>query len=130
MLFSAIYIVLYPSRQMKREKLHTVSIILGSVLALAIAFSQYLTSECIAAAQKTKTEQTDNTGEEKGAFISLPSFSIPVPVNVQSNLDAYFLFEIFFEENIDENHIEDDLLSYADRFFETMFQVIISPNAP
>jgi hypothetical protein len=115
---------------MKKEGLHIVSIFVGSILALAIAFSQYLTTECVSSLEKTKTEQASkNAGSEKGSFISLPSFSIPAPVNVESNLDAYCLFEILFEVDIDENYIEEDV-SYADRFFETMFRVIISPNAP
>ena len=115
---------------MKKEKLHTASIIIGSILALAITFSQYLTPQCLTSTEKVKTEQTDTTsGEEKAAFVSLPSFSIPAPVNVQANLSPYCLFEILLEEDIDENNIEDDE-SYADRFFQTMFRVIISPNAP
>ena len=115
---------------MKKERLHTASIIVGSILALAITFSQYLTPECFSDTEKVKTEQTDpSSGEEKAVFISLPSFSIPAPVNVQANLNPYCLFEIVLEEDIDENYVEDDE-SYADRFFQTMFRVIISPNAP
>ena len=115
---------------MKKERVHTASIILGSILALAIAFSQYLNPVGITPTEKAKTEHSDKTsGQENSSFISLPTFSIPAPVNVQANLDPYCLFEIFFEEDIDENHVEDDD-SYADRFFQTMFRVIISPNAP
>lgn len=115
--------------KMKKEKLHTSSVILGAILALTIAFSQYLTPEHISSPEKAKTEQAANTGDEKGSFISLPTFSIPAPVHVQVNLDAYCLFEIFFEEDVDENYVEEDI-SYSDRFFQTMFRVIISPNAP
>lgn len=115
---------------MKKEKLHIATILLGSLLALAITFSQYLSPECTTCSEKVKIEQTENSSdEENSAFISLPSFSIPAPVNVQVSLDPYCLFEIFFEEDIDEDYVEDEE-SYADRFFETMFRVIISPNAP
>ena len=114
---------------MRKKKVHSVSIILGSILALAIAFSQYLTPECTASKQKVKTEQSGKATDEKASFVSLPSFSIPAPVNVQVNLDAYCLFEIFFGEDIDENYVAEDV-SYTDRLFETMFRVIISPNAP
>lgn len=114
---------------MRKRKLHTATIILGSVLALAIVFSQYVTTAC-SGSGKFETEQTGKTSDsEKGSFISLPSFSIPAPVNVQVNLDAQFLFEILFEEDIDENFVSEDI-SYAGRLFETMFRVIISPNAP
>ncbi len=114
---------------MKKEKLHTASVIMGTILALTIAFSQYLIPDRVSAPEKAKTEQTDNTGDEKGSFISLPTFSRPAPISVQVNLDAYCLFEIFFEEDVDENYVEEDV-SYTDRFFQTMFRVIISPNAP
>jgi hypothetical protein len=118
------------SKHMRKEKLHIATIVIGITLALAITFSQYLTPDAICSVEKVKIEQTDkSTGDEKASFISLPSFSIPAPVSVEVNLDAYCLFEIFFEEDIDENYTEEDD-TYADRFFQTMFRVIISPNAP
>lgn len=114
---------------MRKKRLHNTSIVLGSILALAIAFSQYLTPLPIASETKAKTEQSGKADAEKTLAISLPSFSLPAPVNIQVNLDAYCLFEICFEENVDEDYVEDDL-SYIDRIFHTMFRVIISPNAP
>ena len=115
---------------MKKNRLHTPSIIIGSLLALAIAFSQFLTPEFLTSSDPAETEQTQSKStEENGSFISLPSFSLPVPVNLQSNLDAYCLFEILFEDESDNAPVEDEV-SFADRLFETMFQVIISPNAP
>lgn len=115
---------------MKKERSHTASIFLGGLLALAIVFSQYLTPECLPSTEKIKTEQTEkNSEDKKTAFISLPTFSIPAPLSVQVNLIPHCLFEFFFEEDIDENYVADDE-SYTDRFFETMFRVIISPNAP
>lgn len=115
---------------MRKKRLHTVTVVLGSILALAIVFSQFLADESVSTAKKIKTEQTDNkTENETGTYISLPSFSLPAPVHVEVNLNPYCLFEIFFEEDIDENHVQEDLF-FADRFFETMFRVIISPNAP
>jgi hypothetical protein len=115
---------------MRKKRLHTFSVILGSIVALAIAFSQFLTPECVSSTKKEKTEQTENkAGNGSETFVSLPSLSLPAPFHVEVNLNPYCLFEIFFEEDIDENHVEQDLF-YADRFFETMFRVIISPNAP
>ena len=77
-----------------------------------------------------KKEQTkDKSTDETASFISLPSFSLPALVNLRSNLDAYCLFEILFEDDSDEVHVENET-SFTGRFFQTMFQVIISPNAP
>ena len=115
---------------MEKERSQTASIVLGSLLALAIVFSQYLTPEYLSCPEKAKTEQTKDESENKRTpVISLPTFSIPAPVSVQVNLIPYCLFEFFFEEDIDENYVQDDE-SYTGRFFETMFRVIISPNAP
>ena len=115
---------------MKKKRLHALTIVIGGLLALAILFSQFLTPDFICSGDPIKTEQTqDKPTDGKASFISLPSFSLPAPVNLQSNLDAYCLFEILFEDHSDEVHVEDEI-SFADRFFETMFQVIISPNAP
>lgn len=115
---------------MRKNRLHIFTLIVGSILALAIAFSQFLTPERVSSTEKVKTEQTGNkAANETEAFVALPSFSLPAPVHVQVNLNPYCLFEIFFEEDIDENNVEENLL-HPDRFFETMFRVIISPNAP
>lgn len=116
---------------MRKNKLHAFSLIVGSILALTIAFSQFLTPQCGPTAEKVKTEQSDDsdTDKESESYISLPTFSLPVPVNVQANLDAYCLFEIFFEEENDVHHVEENLF-YTDRLLETIFTVIISPNAP
>lgn len=129
--FSALYILLFPSLwRMRKNRLHTVSVIVGSVLALAIAFSQFLTPEFISSPEKVKTEKSDQKStDDSSAFISLPSFSLPAPVHVESNLEPYCLFEIILEEDIDENHIEDEV-SLSNRFFRAMFEVIICPNAP
>ncbi|MGC1244533.1 MAG: hypothetical protein WA874_23295 [Chryseosolibacter sp.] len=115
---------------MKKERLHLATLIFGSILALAIAFSQFVPPASPGHIEKAKTEQAENTaGKDAASFISLPSFSLPAPIHLQVNLDPHCLFEIFFEEDKDENQVEDDLL-HTDRFFETMFRVIISPNAP
>jgi hypothetical protein len=117
---------------MGKQTLRTATLILGSVLALTIAFSQFINPECLSSCEKetVKTEQKKDTREDKGAdFISLPSFSLPSPINVQANLDAYCLFEIFAEENAHTTYVDNEV-SYVDRLFHTMFRVIISPNAP
>ena len=113
---------------MRKKRVHIVTLIVGSLVAFAIAFSQFVTPD-FCSGKETKTEQTGDAENETTSFVSLPTFSIPAQVNVEVNLNPYCLFEIFFEEDIDENPEENDLLN-PDRFFQTMFRVIISPNAP
>lgn len=116
---------------MKKKRLHTLTIIIGAVVALAIVFSQYPTPDRLASAEKVKTEKSakDKADDHSGSYISLPTFSLPSPVDVQANLSSYCLFEILFEEYTDEDQVEENIV-HADHFFETMFRVIISPNAP
>ena len=118
---------------MGKNRLHIVTIIVGSFLALAIAFSHFLTPQFFSSSHddQVQTEQQagDRSSEEGASFVSLPSFSLPAPVNVESSLNPYCLFEIFFEDESDEVD-DEEVVSYTDRFFELMFQVIISPNAP
>lgn len=115
---------------MRKQRLHTFTLIVGSILALTIAFSQFLSPDLSSSTHKVKTDQTDSDSQsETESYVSLPSFSLPAPVHVEVNLNPYCLFEIFFEEDIDENQTEENLLR-PDRLFETMFRVFISPNAP
>jgi hypothetical protein len=97
---------------------------------MAILFSQYLTPDRFASVEKVKTEKSSkDKADDHSGTISLPTFSVPSPIDVQANLSSYCLFEILFEEHADENPIEDNIV-HAEHFFETMFRVIISPNAP
>jgi hypothetical protein len=115
---------------MRKKRLHIFTLIVGTIVAVAIAFSQFVTPDFCTSAKEIKTEQTGGDAENQTtSFVSLPSFSIPAQVSVEVNLNPYCLFEIFFEEDIDENPEENDLLN-TDRLFETMLRVIISPNAP
>ncbi len=114
---------------MKKHTLRTATMILGSILALSLVFTQYVTEFNSAAHEKVKTEQADNNGDREQSFISLPTFSVPVPVSVQANLNAYCLFEILLSKDDNKEFVKDDV-SYTGRFFQTMLRVIISPNAP
>ncbi|MEO5600808.1 MAG: hypothetical protein ABIR06_07770 [Cyclobacteriaceae bacterium] len=115
---------------MRKKRLHAVTLIVGSIIALAIAFSQFLGPDFYSSAKTSDTEQAgDESGNETDTYISLPSLSLPAPVHVQSGLTTYCLFAIFFEEDVDGDEDDDDHF-VTDRFFQTLFRVIISPNAP
>jgi hypothetical protein len=115
---------------MKNKKAHSLTIILGCVLAVAITCAQFFG---IAGNQQefrklTKAEQTENS-DDQSSYISLPSFSLPSPVHVQINLDSHCLFEILFEDK--QACITSlDVPNFTQKFFVTLFRVIISPNAP
>jgi hypothetical protein len=116
---------------MRKQKLQSLSIFTGSLLALAIVCSQLFNFNTnISSKKEVKTEQQENNSHSsEEALISLPSFSLPTPVHVQSNLDSYCLFEILFEKH-NETVAPSQAPSYPTKFLITLFRAIISPNAP
>ena len=104
--------------------------ITGSVLALVIVCIQFFHFNQPLSKGEIKTEQQESSpATEEGAVISLASFSIPSPVNVTINLDAYCLFEILFEQSTEKDTSAEAPLR-PEKLFITLFRVIISPNAP
>jgi hypothetical protein len=112
-------------------KLNTrsLTIFVGAFLALAIVFSQLFHFQLNTHSKekaKTKTEQQ----EENDTYYSvLPSFSIPAPATIELDVESFCLFEIAFEEGSDEKSSLESP-QYTSKFFENLFRVIISPNAP
>ena len=77
------------------------TVIVGCLLALVIVCSQVYSFKTKGSTAK---EQTDKSSEDSNsATISVASFSLPSPVNVQINLDPHCLFEIVFEDVKEEN---------------------------
>lgn len=104
--------------------------ITGSLLAVVIVCLQFFHFNQPLSKAEVKTEQQESSpsnGEE--AIISIASFSIPSPVNVTINLDAYCLFEILFEQSTERDTSAEAPLR-PEKLFFTLFRVIISPNAP
>jgi hypothetical protein len=78
--------------------------------------------------KEIKTEQQDDQSEGK-LYISQPSSSLPSSTHVELNQTLIFLFEIVFEnKRIEKRDINVSLP--ANRFFKTLFDGVISPNAP
>jgi len=100
------------------------------MLALVMTFAQLFHTQVSAFGKKeTKTEQqSDRHGDE--TFISLSSFSLPsASVYLQVNLDPYCLFEILFEKEPQQPEASRVPLR-PEKLLQTLFRVIISPNAP
>lgn len=104
--------------------------ITGSLLAVVIVCLQFFHFNQPLSKAEVKTEQQQNTPPSNDeAVVSLASFSIPSPVNVTINLDAYCLFEILFEQSTERDSSAEAPLR-PEKLFVTLFRVIISPNAP
>ncbi|MCI0752057.1 MAG: hypothetical protein L0Y35_09485 [Flammeovirgaceae bacterium] len=109
---------------MKSEKFRFAVLVVGLFTALAVVFSQVFFFEAVQLKEKAKTE---TSGEER-QFISAPSFSLPTSTAVEIQHDFSFITEFFFAEKSEEVvNVSAPLLQ---KFFSTLLQVIISPNAP
>jgi hypothetical protein len=114
---------------MRNKRTRYLTMTFGCLLVIVIVCAQFF-SQAHAQQQVKKSvtaEQTDDTSGE--VCISLPSFSLPTPIHVQINLDSHCLFEILFED-IRDSGSSTPVSESAQKLFVTLFQVIISPNAP
>ena len=110
---------------MKRGFKHSISIVAGILIAVAILCSNVLFTGAHAKKDVVKTEQSSNTSEE--AF-NAPTLSPPSVFHVNLTLDIFCLFDLAHEP-VDEagetsNPIE------PPKLLLTLFRVIIAPNAP
>jgi hypothetical protein len=101
-----------------------------ALTALAIVFSQLFYHQPFDHSEKeVETEQRESSPEESQVCISLPSSSLPSSTHVELNQTMFFLFEIIFEKKKSEEENFSVLLP-LNRFFKTLFDGVISPNAP
>ena len=115
---------------MKRNRIQSLALVVGSLLAIAIVVSQLFHFQVNTCAKKeVKTEEQKKEQPADETFITLPSISLPTSVHVHLTLDSYCLFEISFEEQQQDNR-SSEIPLHPEKFLQTLFSVIISPNAP
>jgi len=116
---------------MRKTEIRKESLTIAVTLTvLAIVFSQLFYFQAFANnAEEIKTEQHESQQEESQTHISLPSTSLPSSTHVELNQSMVFLFEIVFErKEPDERNFR--VLLPQNKFFKTLFDSVISPNAP
>jgi len=114
----------------KLEKQNEYLTIAVTLTALAIVFSQFFYVQPVDRSDAgAETEQQENQQEENQVCISLPSSSLPSSTHVELNQTMFFLFEIVFEKKQSEVRNFRVLLP-LNRIFKTLFDGVISPNAP
>lgn len=113
-------------------KIRIQAVLAGIVTALVIGFSQLFYFELEApVGVDSETEQHDATSSSREeSSISLPvSYSIPTSYHVVSTHEFSFIEEILF--NFEEQELTPAPIRLsAGKLFQTLFQFIISPNAP
>lgn len=114
-----------------KSYLRPLTIFLGAFLAVAIVFAQLFHFQLSQQPKKeVKTEQQEKqTAGDEAFYSAVTSFSIPSPAHIELDVESFCLFEIGGEEASDEKHTL-DIPEYASGFLQTLFSVIISPNAP
>ncbi len=111
-----------------RHKILT--LLAGIATASVIIFSQLFYFQAATYCQeKVDTEQQDQNADSTESHISIPSSTITSTSHIEINQDLSFVLEILFEREPDEETITKVSLP-VNRFFQTLFTFIISPNAP
>ena len=110
---------------------HRIFILLaGIATAGVIVFSQLFYFQAATYCQnKVETEQQDQKAGTEETYISIPSSTISSTSHIEINQDISFVREILFE---DESEVEAPakISLPVNRFFQTLFRFIVSPNAP
>ena len=114
-----------------RHKILT--LLAGIATAAVIIFSQLFYFQAANYCQeKAETEQHDHDQKKDGteSYISIPSSSISSSSHIEITQDlSSFVLEILFEGDSKEEEVTRISLP-VNRFFQTLFRFIISPNAP
>ena len=114
---------------MRTRNIQYFTMLIGSLLALAIVVAQLHPLHVAETGKEAKTETRDTNQAENATVISLPSFSLPSPLHVINGLTTHCLFEIFLDNDQPEIS-ENETPSVPLKLLLTLFRVIISPNAP
>ena len=113
-----------------RHKILT--LLAGIATAGVIIFSQLFYFQAANYCQeKAETEQHKHDQKKDGAetYISIPSSTISSSSHIEITQDLSFVLEILFERESKEEEVT-SISVPVNRFFQTLFRFIISPNAP
>jgi hypothetical protein len=101
----------------------------AALTVLVVVFSQFFYYQATAFPKPdVKTEQQD-TPDEHPAYVSIQSTSLPSSTLVVLHQTMFFLFEICFVGRESEQ-ARPHIPWPPNRFFKTLFDSVISPNAP
>lgn len=125
------------SHQIEKDSIYLRDFTAVSILALAISFSKtfqpaafYSSFALIAEEKRHPFSLDDRETAISASSYSLSSFSLPASCIIQSHLPSSFLFDIFTGVPDDEGVYSEEASLHPDIFFEIIFRLIISPNAP
>lgn len=110
---------------------HRIFILLaGIATAGVIVFSQLFYFQAATYCQnKAETEQQAQKAGTEETYISIPSSTISSTSHIEINQDISFVLEILLEDDSEEEAPAKIALP-VNKFFQTLFRFIVSPNAP
>jgi hypothetical protein len=111
---------------MQNARLKYLTLVAGMITALAIVFSQTFYFET-QASSKAKTEKTTSASDETQIAVA-PSVSLPITSSIEINQEFTFITELSFDQW--KKEVVAVAAPVQNKFFSTLLQVIISPNAP
>ena len=116
---------------MKSLSRHRIIILLaGIVTAGVIVFSQLFYFQAATYCQeKATTEKHEQKKDAPKTYFSIPSSTISSAPGIQINQDLSFVLETLLELESEEESTPAVSLP-VNKFFQTLFRVFISPNAP
>jgi hypothetical protein len=112
------------------SKYKILTLLAGIATAGLIVFSQLFYFQAATYCQKkAETQQHDQKKTGTETYISIPSSTISSTSHIEIHQDISFVLEILFKQEAEEETTPKIALP-VNRFFQTLFRFIVSPNAP
>jgi hypothetical protein len=112
------------------EKYKITTLLAGIAVAFVLVFSQLFYFQAADFCQKkAETQQQEKRAGNSESYISLPSNSIISSSTIELNQELSFILEILVDDEA-PTALVDVSYQLVDKFFQALFRVIISPNAP
>jgi hypothetical protein len=132
-LFLVQYSITFAALLMRNTAFKYGSLMIGLLAALIIICSQSFAVKTSESAAKTETSAAKSSPEKNvPADFAVPTISatsFPAPAQINFFHEASCLFEVIFSTDINTSYSL-DLDIPLSKFYSTILQVIISPNAP
>jgi hypothetical protein len=115
---------------MNKERVHIATTLFGLLLALVLICANVVTPQNTAVAkEKSKSKTEQKTADKQFVFVSAPTITPPSSAVIECCLFAHCIFEIDQEQQFQDESSSVTFIQ-PQKLFQTLFRVIISPNAP
>jgi hypothetical protein len=114
--------------QMRKTVILVLGVLTASILTVSQLF-QYQQDDFRQKEVKTEKQSEESTPDQSAAFIASATVSVLNSVGTHINQEIVFLFDILFQEDKQYPWIPAVPLALG-KYFQTLFHIIISPNAP